>query len=62
MIETMEGLEHYPLVFCPLCKRNQPVVWSEMTADDTNDHDAIDIMCGECQLVIATLHENTDDD
>ena len=27
-----------------------------MKANDRNDHDATDILCGECKFVVATLH------
>jgi len=30
---------------------------AEMAKDDRNDHDAVDLMCSSCDLVIATLHE-----
>jgi hypothetical protein len=53
-------LKRYPLIFCSLCGGNKPLVLSEMKADEVNDHDALDLMCGSCSLVIATLHEKAD--
>jgi hypothetical protein len=52
----------YPLIWCALCKKNQPLLLIEMEADDNNDHAAMDLMCSNCRLVIATLHEKTDAD
>jgi hypothetical protein len=50
----------YPLIYCALCKKQQPLLLMEMEADNNNDHAAVDLMCSECRLVIATLHERVD--
>ena len=49
--------EKYPLIYCPICHHNQPLRVSVLEADGPNDHEAIDLMCSVCDLVIATLHE-----
>ena len=54
-------LSRYPLIFCPLCRKQWPVRVAEMAADDRNDHDAVDLMCSNCDLVIATLHEDPEE-
>ena len=46
----------FPLVWCTNCNQTQPAIFDVMKADVHNDHDALDIVCGECKLVIATLH------
>jgi hypothetical protein len=43
-------------IWCDACDNVQPVLYDRMPADERNDHEATDIMCGECHLVIATLH------
>ena len=50
-------LDRYPLIYCTLCSKLYPVRVSEMVADDRNDHAAVDLMCSNCDLVVATLHE-----
>jgi len=53
----MDGLSKaFPNVWCPNCGKVQPMVFAPMKANDLNDHDAADILCGECRFVIATLH------
>ena len=43
-------------VFCDACGEVKPVLYDKMPADERNDHAATDIICGDCHLVIATLH------
>ena len=52
-------LDRYPLIYCTLCTRLYPVRVSEMVADDLNDHGAVDLMCSNCDLIVATLHEKS---
>ena len=40
----------------PELREVQPMVFAPMKANDLNDHDAADILCGECRFVVATLH------
>ena len=54
-------LSRYPLIYCSLCRRQWPVRISEMAADDRNDHAAVDLMCSNCDLVIAVLHEDPEE-
>jgi uncharacterized protein YlaI len=53
---VMADLSKYPLIYCDLCGKTQPLVTDEMSTDRLNDHDAMDLMCGECHLIIATVH------
>ncbi|HZO51753.1 MAG TPA: hypothetical protein VFB63_03505 [Bryobacteraceae bacterium] len=46
----------FPNVWCPNCNKVQPMKIAVMKANDRNDHDAADILCGECKFVVATLH------
>lgn len=55
----MTDFSKYPLIYCGLCEATRPMLTDEMPADDLNDHDALDLMCSECRLVIATLHSLT---
>ena len=50
-------LSRFPLIYCSLCHKQWPVRVIEMAADELNDHAAVDLMCSNCDLVIATLHE-----
>ena len=45
-------------VYCEVCGI-APVIYAFMPGGDLNDHDATDIMCGTCRLVVATLHHPT---
>ena len=46
-------------IWCDSCDNVQPLVKDFMPADAQNDHDATDLVCGECHTVIATLHHPT---
>lgn len=46
----------YPRIYCNVCEALTPLMLDEMPADHLNDHAAMDLMCSECKLVIATLH------
>src|SRR5438105_1199957 len=53
----MDLLERFPLAWCRACQRVQPTITFEVfEADDKTDYDAVDLICGECQSIIATLH------
>jgi thiol-disulfide isomerase/thioredoxin len=52
----MDLLARFSRVWCPTCKKTQPMIFDVMKANDKNDHDAADIVCNECKSVIATLH------
>lgn len=56
----MTELSKYPLIYCDVCDKTQPMVPAEMAADHLNDHAAMDLLCGECRLVIATLHARSE--
>jgi hypothetical protein len=40
--------ERFPRVWCPTCNKTQPMIFDVMKANDKNEHDAADIVCGEC--------------
>lgn len=46
----------FPGIYCPGCHDIKPMVFDLMCASELNDHDAVDLMCGDCRLVIATIH------
>lgn len=52
----MTDLSKYPRIYCDKCQTINPMAVDEMAADYLNDHAAMDLMCAECRLVIATLH------
>jgi phage terminase large subunit GpA-like protein len=52
----MDVLARFPRVWCPNCNRTQSMVFDVMKAMDKDDHDAANIVCGECKSIIATLH------
>ena len=56
--QVYQGLktDMYPLIWCGICDAAKPLLTDEMPADDRNDHAAMDLMCSDCRLVIATLH------
>jgi hypothetical protein len=51
--------ERFPRVWCPTCNKTQPMIFDVMKANDKNEHDAADIVCGECKSIIATLHASS---
>ena len=55
----MSVLAQFPRVCCPTCNKTQAMIFDVMKANDKNDHDAADIACAECKLIIATLHAPT---
>jgi hypothetical protein len=52
----MDVLKRFPRVWCPTCDKTQSMIFDVMKANDKNDHDTGDIVCGECKSIIATLH------
>ena len=42
----MDTLERFPRVWCPTCGKTQPMIFDVLKADEKNDHDAADIVCG----------------
>jgi ribosomal protein S27E len=46
----------FPRVWCPTCNKTQAMIFDVMEANDKNEHDAADIVCGQCKSIIATLH------
>lgn len=56
----MTDFSKYQLIYCSTCGKTQPMITDEMSADHLNDMHAMDLMCSECHLVIATLHADAD--
>lgn len=54
---TLPDLARYPRIWCSQCEGLTPLALDEMPANELNDHGAMDLMCGECRLVVATVHE-----
>jgi uncharacterized protein YlaI len=52
----MSDLNQYPRIYCSNCGETKTLLVDEMRADRLNDHDAVDLMCSDCHLVVATLH------
>lgn len=48
--------EKFQNVWCPNCETIRPLRTDEMAGGKLNDHDALDLLCGDCDFVIATLH------
>src|SRR5262245_4522469 len=48
--------QRFPRVWCSTCNKTQPMIFDVVEANDKNEHDAADIVCGECKSIIATLH------
>jgi transcription initiation factor TFIIIB Brf1 subunit/transcription initiation factor TFIIB len=48
----MDVLKRFPRVWCPTCDKTQPMTFDLMKANDKNDHDTGDIVCGECKSII----------
>ena len=49
-------LSKYPKAWCSICEAIKPIRFDEMQAGGLNDHDAADVLCNECDFVIATFH------
>src|SRR5262245_7617330 len=47
--------ERFPRVCYTTCNKTQPMIFDVMKANN-HEHDAADIVCGECKSTIATLH------
>ena len=45
----MDRLDHFPLIWCPTCNKVQRLIFDVLKANDKNEHDAADIVCGECK-------------
>lgn len=45
------------MIWCSNCQKAEPLMVIEMFPDDMNKTGAADLMCSECLLIIATLHE-----
>lgn len=43
-------------IYCDSCSTERPLLLDRLAANDRNDHDAVDLVCGDCKLIIATLH------
>jgi hypothetical protein len=52
----MDTLGRFPRVWCDTCEAIQPMLFDVIKADNENDHDAADIVCGHCKSIVATLH------
>jgi hypothetical protein len=50
-----ELVKAFPIVWCPNCRRVQPMVFIPMKANEHNAHDAADIM-RRMSVVVATLY------
>ena len=55
-IESDGWQQRRPCVYCDRCEKVRPAIYDHMEANDLNDHDCTDIVCGKCHLVLATLH------
>ncbi len=47
----------WPLIHCDVCHSLRPVVADVMPPDERKDHAAIDLLCGVCYSIVATLHQ-----
>jgi hypothetical protein len=50
----MDALGRFSLVWCDTCGKTQPMIF-DVRANE-KDQDAADIICAECESIIATLH------
>jgi hypothetical protein len=48
------------MIWCPKCQDVKPVEFCEMLADAHNKNDAVDVLCGDCAFIVATLHADPD--
>jgi hypothetical protein len=54
----MPDVNPYPYIWCENCDAIQPVLWDDLPADEQHDRPALDLVCGVCSLIIATLHQS----
>ena len=57
--DAMDGLDHFPRVWCSTCNKVQPLLFDVLKANDKNEHDSADIVCAECRSIIATYMPRT---
>lgn len=48
--------DKYPRIWCRQCEETRECRVDEMPADSLNDHGAMDLLCKDCNFVIATVH------
>lgn len=49
----------WPLVWCDMCQKAQPVVTDVCLAEDGSGDDYVDLMCAVCDNVIVVLSERS---
>ncbi len=49
-------MDKWPLAWCDNCRKTQPLITDVLPANEKNDHAVLDLVCGDCHFVIATLH------
>lgn len=49
-------ISKYPKIWCSNCRATRPLICHELERGGRNDHDAVDLVCDACKLIIATLH------
>jgi hypothetical protein len=55
----MIGIADFSRIWCPNCSSVRPRVIDIMGPDHLNKYSAVDLICGNCRFVIATLHEES---
>jgi hypothetical protein len=50
-------------IYCPECKRIQPLVQTRLPGSDSSGHftSPLDLLCGVCKLIIATTYTRSDE-
>lgn len=44
-------------IWCSECSAIQPMLTDYLPASTLNSHAAMDLVCAECRIIVATLHE-----
>lgn len=50
----------WPRVWCEVCGAATPLVTDPLPPGPLNEHAALDLVCGDCGYIIATLHAAAD--
>lgn len=56
--ERAKGKMGWEKIWCDDCEKVQPLLQDYMKKQLGNKYDAMDLVCGKCRIIIATLHKS----
>jgi len=55
LLMSLAGCMH---IWCDNCRAVRPLLVDDMPPSGRNKHRAVDLLCGDCHYIVATLHES----